>query len=267
MRLGTKNFYAGRLAGGLGLMLAGAMLSGCMSADKRPNTTTTQQKTAKANTNTNSQSNANNSSATGGNANAVANQNNGNVIPATNTSGSNATNNNAANGTNNTVNGTASNSPLGRPTGLNAGSTYNPIPNNNMNSPPQFGGSLQPISGNAPANSNGLLPIASSASTPNRGNPPIQNLNGPAAGPGGLPPLDAVPSVTPSTSQRPAPPAVSMQNNDRMLNFPPSAPLPPTPTINPGPVNVAPVNPAPINALPINGNPAGPIAPLPTGGN
>jgi hypothetical protein len=258
MRLGTSNFHAGRLAGGFGVILAGAMLTGCMSSDKRPNSTS-QQKLAKANTNTSSQSNTNNSSATGGNANVAANQNSSNQIPAASTPGLNTTNNN-------TANGTPGIAPLGKPTGMSAGSTYNPIPNNNMNAPPQFGGGLQQT-GAALPNANGLQPIATSVNSTNRGNAPIQNLTGPANGPAGLPPLDAVPSSNPNTSQRPAPPAVSMQWSDRTLNFPTGAPLSPTPTVNPGPMNLAPVNPAPINPLPMNGNPTGPIAPLPTGGN
>jgi hypothetical protein len=264
MRLRTKHFHAGRLAAGVGLMLAGAMLTGCMSADRRSNTTN-QPKTTKATTNSN-QSSTGNSNSTGSNANVAANSNGTGTNATPNSAGPNA-NTNA-----NTIpsaNGAPGISPLGRPTGLN-NTPYNSIPGSNMNNPPQFGSGLQQTGAMAPANSNALQPIATSVNTPNRGNPAIQPLTGPGAGPGGMPALDAVPSANGNnniiTSQRPVPPAVSMQGSDKTLNFPQSGPLLPTPSVNPGPVRTVPANATPVNPAtlgPVNSAPLGSMNPAP----
>jgi len=301
MRLGTKHFHAGRLAAGVGLMLAGAMLTGCMSADRRSNTTN-QPKVTKTNTN-NNQSNSGNSGSASGAGNVAANQNSNSSNTAANTAGQNANANSSANN-GLPANGTPGMAPLGRPTGWN-NAPNNSIPGSNMNNPPQFGGGIQPTGAMVPANANGLQPIASSVNTPNRGSPAIQPLNGPAAGPGGMPPLDAVPSGnsnTVITSQRPMPPAVSTQSFDKTLSFPQNGPLLPGPNVNPGPARttpasagtinpapLGPINPAPatsnltplgngplnlapagngpINPAPVNTIPNAGIAPLPPGGN
>ncbi|HEV3142511.1 MAG TPA: hypothetical protein VGZ47_01350 [Gemmataceae bacterium] len=244
-----KSLRTARLAAGFGFVLAATMIAGCLSPDRRANTTT-QQRIPKTNSNT-TQATSNNSGATnttGINANnSSAGQNSSPYVGGSS---------NVQTAANNTAGPATSNMPAIRPIGISA-APNNSLPGTNMNNPPQFNGGMQQAAVNGPAaGPGGLQTIATSTTAPNRPAGSIQGPNGAAVN--SLPPLDAVPSASGAPAVTPAgapprnlPQAVSTQWGDGALKFPTNQPLMPTPAATPGATN----------------NAAGQIQPLPLPGN